>query len=212
MDENTYKTVSGAAPSAEFTEKRSRFIGDISHAETGAEAEAFIDEIKKAHPGATHYVYAYILRAGNTKRYSDDSEPSKTAGVPVLDVIEKNNITDVVLVVTRYFGGTLLGTGGLVRAYSKAALMALEGSSVVRMARCVNFTAVLDYAFYDTFSALLATFGCEKPAVTFKENVSVGFALRCELKGDFIKACNEKFSGRVKLLETGQSFAAVSSD
>ncbi len=210
MGENTYKTVSGTAPSVEFTEKRSRFIGDISHAETGAEAEAFIGEIKKLRPGATHYVYAYALRAGNTKRYSDDSEPSKTAGLPVLDVIEKNNITDVVLVVTRYFGGTLLGTGGLVRAYSKAALTALEGSSVVQMAQCINLTAVLDYAFYDTFSALLATFGCEKPAVTFEESVNVSFSLRCELKGDFIKACNEKFSGRVKIQETGQSFSQVS--
>ena len=113
MDE-LYISVANTA-TAEIVEKKSRFISNICHVESENEATEFIDKIKKQHYSARHNVYAYILKNG-TKKYTDDGEPAKTAGLPILEMLEKQGITDVVCVVTRYFGGTLLGTGGLVRA------------------------------------------------------------------------------------------------
>ena len=104
----SYKTVAGRAED-EFTEKRSRFIGYITPAATEEEALSFISQIKSKHWDATHNVYAYILREGQIKRYSDDGEPQGTAGIPVLDVLQKEGLCDVAVVVTRYFGGILLG-------------------------------------------------------------------------------------------------------
>ncbi len=104
----------------EFKEKKSLFIGYIKRIEEEEEAKAFIEHIKSKHKDATHNVYAYIVGKNfEIQRYSDDGEPQGTAGVPILEVIKKIGITDCVIVVTRYFGGTLLGTGGLIRAYTK---------------------------------------------------------------------------------------------
>ncbi len=125
-----YKTVRAAA-SGELTEKRSRFIGYCKPVSTEEEATAFIASIRSRHWDARHNVYAYSLREGNLRRYSDDGEPSGTAGMPVLDVLQKSGVTDVCVVVTRYFGGVLLGTGGLVRAYSQAARLGLNAAQVV---------------------------------------------------------------------------------
>ena len=131
-----YKTVQNEAQS-EFAEKRSRFIGYCKPVSNEQEAVDFINSKRGEHWNATHNVYAYSLREGNIKRYSDDGEPSGTAGMPVLDVITKNEIYDVCIVVTRYFGGVLLGTGGLVRAYSQGAKVALEAGNVVMMQNCL---------------------------------------------------------------------------
>ena len=127
-----YKTVT-MDTSDEFVEKRSRFIGYIRPVKTEEEAIAFINQIKSKHWDATHNVYAYCLREGQVKRYSDDGEPQGTAGIPTLDVLLKSEVTDVVVVTTRYFGGILLGGGGLVRAYSHAASLALAKAQVVTM-------------------------------------------------------------------------------
>ena len=112
---NTYKTVKEFA-SDELVEKRSRFIGYCKPVTTQDEAIAFINEIKTKHWDARHNVYAYVIKDEGVSRYSDDNEPQGTAGIPVLDAIRKRDITDCVIVVTRYFGGVLLGAGGLVRA------------------------------------------------------------------------------------------------
>ena len=114
-----YTTLAGYGTD-EFVEKRSRFIGYAKPVTTEEEAIAFINEIRAQHREATHNVYAYALREGQVRRYSDDGEPQGTAGIPVLDVLQKSGLVDAVVVVTRYFGGTLLGTGGLVRAYTQA--------------------------------------------------------------------------------------------
>lgn len=126
MDE--YLTPSGSSE-AEFTEKRSRFIGNIWQTETEDEAVACIKAMRERHWDAKHNVYAYIIRDGAT-RYSDDGEPQGTAGMPVLDVLQREKLFNVTCVVTRYFGGILLGTGGLVRAYTKAAKMAVDGAGI----------------------------------------------------------------------------------
>ena len=116
---------------AEFTERRSRFIGRIWLCDTEAEALAELEKIRQAHWDATHNVYAYIIHDGPT-RYSDDGEPGGTAGMPVLEVLRREELENVLCVVTRYFGGILLGAGGLVRAYAKGAKIAVDAAGVSR--------------------------------------------------------------------------------
>ena len=127
-----YLTVSEPAE-ASFIEKCSEFIGYISPVSTSEEAVDFINGIKARHRKAKHNVYAYILRQDNISRYSDDGEPQGTAGMPVLEVLRKRGLTDICVVVTRYFGGILLGGGGLVRAYSHAASLACDAAHTMDM-------------------------------------------------------------------------------
>lgn len=138
----------------EITEKKSKFIAHIAHAKTESEAYDFINSVKKKHYNATHNVFAYILKSGE-KKYSDDGEPSKTAGFPILDMLEKENITDVVCVVTRYFGGTLLGVGGLIRAYTRAAKEGLENSGVSKQSLCSVLEITSDYTFLEKIKHIL---------------------------------------------------------
>ncbi len=151
---DSYKTVEGRAI-AEIVRKKSRFIGHIAHVETEEEALAFLDEIRSEHRMARHNVYAYVLRGDGDSngasriRYSDDGEPSKTAGMPTLEVVQHEQLCNVAVVVTRYFGGVLLGTGGLVRAYTQATQAAIEAAKVIAIARCVDITIDIPYALYD---------------------------------------------------------------
>lgn len=127
-----YKTVDHR-DSSEIEVKKSVFIGNAAPVSTEEEAIAFVNEIRKTYPDARHNVYAYVLRENSAMRYSDDREPQGSAGMPVLDVIRKSGITDVVVTVTRYFGGTLLGMGGLVRAYTDAAAAAVAAARPVEI-------------------------------------------------------------------------------
>lgn len=134
--------------SGEFIEKKSKFIGYAKHVSSEEEANRFIAEIKSKHWDAKHNVYAYVLgENGETQRSTDDGEPSGTAGRPVLEIIKGDRLTNVAIVVTRYFGGVLLGTGGLVRAYSKAAKLALENSIKVQPVRMKTIAVCADYDF-----------------------------------------------------------------
>ena len=142
-----YKTIEGRAID-EIVEKKSRFIGHIAHVETEEEALAFLDEIRAQHRMARHNVYAYVLRSGRI-RYSDDGEPQKTAGMPTLEAIQHAGLVDVAVVVTRYFGGILLGTGGLVRAYTQATQAAIEASELVVVSRCVDIMFEVPYGLYE---------------------------------------------------------------
>ena len=139
-----YYTISKPANDS-FIEKRSEFIGYIAPVKTNDEAVDFINSIKAMHRKARHNVYAYILRNDNISRYSDDGEPQGTAGVPVLDVLQKRGLTDVCVVVTRYFGGILLGGGGLVRAYSHAASLACDAAHIMNMCLCRRLKIKTDY-------------------------------------------------------------------
>ena len=116
--------------SGEIEEKRSRFIASAAPVETEEQAVEFINSVKAANRKARHNVYAYILREGNISRYSDDGEPQGTAGQPILNVLEREGVQDVLCIVTRYFGGILLGAGGLCRAYTKAAKDALDDAGI----------------------------------------------------------------------------------
>ena len=169
-----YLTLSKEA-SDEFIEKRSRFIGYAKPVKTQEEAMAFINEIRNKHWDATHNVYAYVLREGQARRYSDDGEPSGTAGVPVLDVLLKENITDCVVVATRYFGGVLLGAGGLVRAYSHTSKIAVDAAKIIKMSVCTVLSVACDYNFYGRLSSLIPEYGGIIEDTVFGENVTVQF-------------------------------------
>lgn len=172
--EQTYKTV-GCKAQDEFTEQRSRFIGYVRPVKTEEEALAFIEEKKKYHWDARHNVYAYSLREGGIKRFSDDGEPHGSAGAPVLDVIVKSGVTDAVIVVTRYFGGILLGVGGLVRAYTRAAKIALEAGKIVTVQMCSVCRVVCDYNMYGIISGLIPANGGIIDDTGFADTVTVDF-------------------------------------
>lgn len=172
-----YKTVEKEA-SDFFIEKKSKFIGYAKPVKTQEEAVEFISEIKSKHWDATHNVYAYVLRENNIQRYSDDGEPSGTAGVPVLDVMLKESLVDVCVVATRYFGGTLLGAGGLVRAYSHTSKIALEAAGIITMAQCSIMSAEVDYSFYDRLNILLSDFSAVILDTSFSDKVCVEFSVK----------------------------------
>ena len=184
-----YKTVK-IESSDEFTEKRSRFIGYVRPVKTEAEATEFINSIRSKHWDARHNVYAYSLREGNIKRYSDDGEPSGTAGMPVLDVITKNEVYDVCVVVTRYFGGVLLGTGGLVRAYSQGSKIALEAGQVVLMQNCLVCSLTCTYNQYGKISSLIPDNGGVIDDSVFETDVKLSF----HIKHDGLPALNKKLA------------------
>lgn len=201
-----YKTVKHSA-SDEFTEKRSRFIGYVRPVQTAEEATAFVAEIQKKHWDAKHNVYAYILRDGNVKRYSDDGEPQGTAGVPTLDVLEKSGVTDVAVVVTRYFGGILLGGGGLVRAYSHAAHLALAAGEIVTMGLCSVLTVEAEYPFYAKLLPVLEKTAAKILDADFSEKVRITLSMDSTLEADF---CNKIFDfsgGQVMPQKIGEKFA-----
>ena len=203
-----YKTVLENA-SDEFVEKRSRFIGYCKPVKTEQEAIDFINEKRSEHWNATHNVYAYSLREGNIKRYSDDGEPSGTAGMPVLDVIVKNEIFDVVVVVTRYFGGVLLGTGGLVPAYSHGSKIAVEAAKPVIMQNCLVCEARCAYNQYGKVSSLIIGVGAAVDDTVYESDVLVKFHIKPDLLGTLNKKLADATSGEVTVEQKDEQYFAV---
>lgn len=203
-----YKTVEFES-SDEFTEKKSRFIGYVKPVKTQAEAVEFINSIKSKHWDATHNVSAYVLKENNIQRSSDDGEPSGTAGVPVLDVLLKEGLVDVCVVVTRYFGGTLLGAGGLIRAYSHGSKIAVEAGHIITMAPCKIITASVDYSFYDRMNIILGDFGANIENSEFADKVNIVFSLKESLVDNLSKTLTEQSNGKYTLNIIGEKFAKV---
>ena len=201
-----YRTIRTAA-SAEFVEKRSRFIGHISPVTTQQDAIAFIDSIKSKHWDATHNVPAYIIREGNICRFSDDGEPQGTAGVPVLDVLEKSDVKDVCVVATRYFGGILLGGGGLVRAYSHTAKIALDSGVIVTMAKCDELCVLSDYNYYGKLASLIPENGGTVISADFADNVKVKFSIPCEKSDNIKNLIVDTSNGRFFAEKIGEKYA-----
>ena len=157
---------------AEFVEKRSSFLGHVRFAGTEDAAREFINEMKKKHYDARHNCWCYIIRGGAV-RYSDDGEPAKTAGLPVLEAIRHAGLTDCVVVVTRYFGGILLGTGGLVRAYTTATARALENAEVVTVRSVVELEVTVDYSLYERAALLIQAAGAKLADPQFTDRVTL---------------------------------------
>lgn len=191
-----YTTVKCTANDS-FTEKHSGFTGYISPTETEEEAIAFINSIRAMHRKATHNVYAYILRRDNTSRYSDDGEPQGTAGVPVYDVLRKEGLTDVCVVVTRYFGGVLLGGGGLVRAYSRAAKLAVDAAGKKIMQLCVPMTISADYSLYGKLSNVFPNFTVKLTGTDFADDVKISLLCASGEAVDFEKKLVDIANGRI---------------
>lgn len=193
----------------EFEEKRSLFIGHAIHVDSEEEATAFVKSIKKEYADATHNVWAYHLKGGIIARYSDDGEPQGTAGMPVLEAIRKSGVDDVCIVVTRYFGGILLGAGGLVRAYSHSAVIAIEGAEIVTYEPYLEYELVCGYSEYQKYSNVLNIQKAIIDSTDFGAEVTVRFAVKkTQAEGlltkikevgygrDVPKFCKERFDCR----------------
>ena len=191
-----YKTIKQRG-SDEFVEKKSRFIGYIAPVETEDEAIAFINEIRTKHRDATHNVYAYSLRAGQIKRASDDGEPSGTGGVPMLNVLNGNGLVDVCCVVTRYFGGTLLGVGGLVRAYTEGAKIAVAAGGIKTMAESADVMLSCDYNLYGKIEHFINEHKILVVENDFGADVTLVVRLRTEDVAGFEHDITELTSARV---------------
>lgn len=203
-----YKTVEFESKD-EFVEKKSRFIGYVKPVKTQEEATNFINSIKSKHWDATHNVSAFVLRENNIQRSSDDGEPSGTAGVPTLDVLLKENLVDVCVVVTRYFGGTLLGAGGLIRAYSHSSKIAVEAGHIITMAPCKVLSVSVDYSFYDRLNILLCEFNANIENSEFTDNVTVTFSVRDKTVPLLQDKLTQLSNGKYNLKEIGEKFAKV---
>lgn len=203
-----YRTLKTASQD-EFTEKRSRFIGYARPVACEKDALDFISEIRTRHWDAKHNVYAYCLREGGICRYSDDGEPSGTAGMPVLGVIQKSGLTDCAVVVTRYFGGILLGGGGLVRAYSHAASIGIAAAGIIAMRMCLICRLTCDYSQYGRISSLIPECGGGITGTSFGESVVVSFSMTRDLFNAFEKKLADATGGSVKPEITGEEFVAA---
>lgn len=190
-----YKTIAGRCE-ARFIEKKSEFIGYLAPVSTEEEAVKFVAEIRALHPKARHNCYAYILRENNTARHSDDGEPQGTAGAPIYEVLRKEGLTDIACVVTRYFGGILLGAGGLTRAYAKGAKDAVNAAQIKLMCEAVLLEISLDYSLYGRLAAIFAEFGAKVNSEDFSELVTVCVHVRAELseqlRNRLVDVCNGK--------------------
>lgn len=201
-----YNTI--AAPArAEIVEKKSRFIGQIAPVTTEEEALAFINGIKAEHRMARHNVYAYVLRGGRI-RYTDDGEPAKTAGMPTLEAIQHAGLEDVAVVVTRYFGGILLGTGGLVRAYTDATKAAIEAAEVVTVSVCVDIILEVPYALYEQIVRIADASGAKLKESDFAENVLLTFRMLDGTQAPFLEKLTELTRGQSEIIVTDPFDAA----
>ena len=201
-----YRTIAAPA-SAEIVEKKSRFIGQIAPVATEEEALAFIGGVKAEHRMARHNVYAYVLRGGRI-RYTDDGEPAKTAGMPTLEAIQHAGLEDVAVVVTRYFGGVLLGTGGLVRAYTDATKAAIEAADVVTVSVCVDIILEVPYALYEPVCRLADACKAKLQESDFAENVLLTFRMLDGTQASFLEKLTELTRGQSEIIATDPFDAA----
>ncbi len=202
---NIYKTVKKSG-TGEYTEKRSRFIAHVKPVSSEEEALSFLNEIKQKYWDARHNVYAYVIRENNIQRYSDDGEPSGTAGVPVLEMIKKEELWDIVVVVTRYFGGILLGTGGLVHAYSKAAKEGILNAEIKEVVLCRHIEINCDYNLSGKAEYEINLFGdVIKGDTVYGERVIFNVYVPTEKADSFVKNIIDKTNANaeINVLEEG---------
>ena len=204
-----YFTIAAPAQTS-FTEKRSEFIGCLSPVTSNDEAVAFIQSVKAQHRKAKHHVYAYILRDSNITRYSDDGEPQGTAGVPVLEVLQKRQLTDVCCVVVRYFGGILLGGGGLVRAYSHSASLTCEAAQIQHMCSSYPLTLQMDYTLYGKVTNLLPKYGVLECASDFGTDVMLELLVRAEVMDALKAELTDCSAGRIVMVQGDEQCADFS--
>ena len=177
MGESSYLVPFEEYATDRFEEKRSKFIGELFRVETPEQAVEKINEVKAKYRDARHHCYAYIIREGNYMRYSDDGEPQGTSGMPILEVLRHAGVTNVCCVVTRYFGGILLGTGGLARAYTKGAQIALEAAGLSQMDRYSLLLLSCPYNLLDAVQKVLPEHGASVEEIEYGADVTLTVAL-----------------------------------
>ncbi len=204
----SFKTVNGENV-FELTEKRSKFIATIKHIETEEEATQFINEMRSKYWDARHNVYAYALNDGNIKRFSDDGEPHGTAGKPVLDVIDGAELKNTAIVVTRYFGGILLGTGGLVRAYSASAQGAVSTADIKTMTDCREIEIICEYSMFDTLSSILKDISGGIISTDFLDGVITTVYISETDADAFCERLIDTFNGKITIKQLKNKFYPI---
>lgn len=208
----SYRTVKGTAE-AVYEIQKSRFLTHVSHAGSEQEARAFIQARKKEFFDARHNCSAYVLGAEGAKQKSnDDGEPGGTAGNPMLEAIKQKGLTDVVVVVTRYFGGIKLGAGGLIRAYSHSAVLGLEAAELVEMTPFAVVHLHLDYSLLALVERYLRQQGVRTGDVVYAEHVMMPLLLRAEERDAVCAGLTDLTAGRCRFEEAGERVLAVPLD
>lgn len=206
-EEKVYITVKGYGE-ARFEEKRSVFIGYCEHVTSEEEALAFVKKIKEKHKDATHNCYGYVMKGGILCRYSDDGEPQGTAGKPILDMLVKSGVDDVCVVVTRYFGGTLLGTGGLVHAYSQGAKMAVEAAGIAQFENYIVLKVSCSYSDYQRIGLELERCEAIIDNTDYSDSVAVQFAVKDQFADEISRKISEISAGKSLPTKLGERFDA----
>ena len=191
-----------------LVEKKSEFIGDAAHVDTLDEALAFVAAIREQHPKARHVAYAAVCGGAGgrlSERMSDDGEPSGNAGKPILDVLRANEMTDCVVAVTRYFGGILLGSGGLIRAYSTGASIAVKAATKAKIVPCSEYQVTLDYSQLGSFQNLLASVQGEQADAQYPDRIVLAVVVPQEQSQQFESRVVETFNATVTPQKTGTS-------
>ena len=201
----TYTTIAKVAE-IEFVERKSVFYGYAAPVKTEEEALALVKERRALMPDATHHVFGYHLKGGILARYSDDGEPQGTAGMPVLEAIRKSGADDALVVVTRYFGGILLGAGGLVRAYAHTAHLALEAAGIVTYETYAELEITCSYSDYQKYLSQLPCFGAVMDDTDFSDRVTLRFAVKKHLVDDVRVLVREISAGADELRVLGERF------
>jgi len=196
-----------------FIEKKSRFISYVQPVYSEEEALQFLNSIRKKHYDASHNCYAYILgESMNIQRSSDDGEPSGTAGVPILEVIKKENITNSIVIVTRYFGGILLGVGGLIRAYTEGAVRGIKTAGTVRVQPFAVYQLKMDYGFLSKLQYEIPKKNYIIESIEYLENVTMRVLTTLELENTFIKDIAQWTNGSIIAESLGEQMLKVNEE
>ena len=198
-----------AASETEFVEKRSRFIGHVQPVETEEAARAFVEQMKKRYHDARHNCWCYLLKDSGVVRYSDDGEPQGTAGQPMLGVFEKEGVTNLVCVVTRYFGGVLLGAGGLVRAYTRSAKDALDAAGVSVVRRWVRVLVPCSYSMYERVCAETEQFDGVTEETEYAADIVITVLIPEEKAEEYSARLLDLSAGAIETLTDGEVFQPV---
>ena len=198
---------------AEIEEKKSRFIASVKPVSTEEDAVGFINQLKSKYWDATHNVYSYFIGGNNIiQRFSDDGEPSGTAGMPVLEVIKRMGVQNLVVVVTRYFGGTLLGAAGLIRAYSKAASVGIDAAGIAIEKLCTRVGIIIEYTLFGKVQNLLITGGYTIENIIYEQDVEIIVFIPTDDVEGFLKLIEETTNARAIVEQREKTYIMLDSD
>lgn len=195
-----------APASAQLVEKKSRFIGNVRPAPCARDAALCLEEIRAEHPEARHCVFAYVTELGAVRRASDDGEPQGTGGAPLMELLTRENLTNVCLTVTRYFGGVLLGAGPLARAYGKAARLTLSAAAIVACRLFSEYTFTVPYPLAQRAKAALNRLGARQEPPAYAGSVTLHFYIPAAQKQELLALCADLSAGQIEPVCVGERY------